>query len=191
MNLLHCSRPWRGLVVGLALAGLAACASTFRFTVGSTNPQQVDSVLVLFGREADFEGKTSTMDIATVIQPSKLGSYYGYAEFEAVSGGVPAADAATGVAAAAEPQGSVHWKERSSRLEALRAGVEISPTEPRQLRFRVPRSMFDRHKDLAIAVVVRTADRQYRMKRWQRRALTEADGMLVIDVSAREIAGSY
>jgi hypothetical protein len=182
MNSPSRSLSWRSLVVGLTLAGLGACSSTFRFTVGSSNPQQVDSVVVLFGSEAEFEGKTGTKEIATVIQPSKVGSYYGYAEFDVVLDGATAADG---------PGAELRWVERSSRLEALRAEVEISTTEPGQLRFRMPRSMFDVHKDLAIAVVVRTADRQYRLKRWQRSALTEADGMLVIDVTAREISGSY
>jgi hypothetical protein len=174
MNLLHRPGSWPSFVLALSVLSLGACSSAFRFTVRSPEPKDVESVLVLFGKEADFEGRTSTADIAALLRPAKFDEYRGYAEF-----GVEATEA-----------GPV-WTERSARLTALQAGYEVSERQPREVRFRVPRSMFEAHPDLAIAVVVRTADRQYRMQRWQRATMKEAEDALYVDVDASKVVGSY
>lgn len=174
MNPLARPGSLRSLAVAVLLASLAACASAFPFTVRSSDPQDVDSVLVLFGDQAGFEDRSGTAEIASVIHPSKLNGYYGYAEF-----GVEAGEA-----------GPI-FTLRSSRLDALRATVVPSDTVPQVLRFGLPRSNLDAHGDLGIAVVVRTADRKYRMKVWQHDAIQNAQGELAIDVTAREIGGSF
>ncbi len=56
--------------------------------------------------------------------------------------------------------------------------------------FGVDRGLLDLHPDLGIAVIVRNAKNEYKMKSWARTVVAEAEVALIVDVSAMGVSGS-
>lgn len=155
----------------LALALLTACASPFAFRVRSSAPAEIGSVFVLFGKDSSFQGKQHLREIVQLIQPAELSKYPGYTEwrFDLTDTGAT-------------------WVQLSERLPGS-ITLELDPEEPGVLAFELDRDLLDLHPQLGLAVVVRTAGNEYRMKSWERSLVAEAEGELFIDVTGTEITG--
>ncbi|MFO1052665.1 MAG: hypothetical protein U1F36_10670 [Planctomycetota bacterium] len=150
----------------------AACAGSFEFNLRSDHPAEVDSVFVIFGPESDYAGKVSTADVAPLVQPAKLAQAFGYAEY--------------GVTVSA---GSATWQPRSARLETM--GIEEPKVVQGRLVFKMPNGNLSSHPDLSLAVVVRTAGRQYRIKSWKHATIENAPAKLEIDVASGEVTANF
>jgi hypothetical protein len=143
---------------------LAACAGTFRFEVVSTDPAAVRKVYVFFGDAAAFAGKTSSEEIAELVQPDKVAEYYGKVEFEVTTENKVA-----------------QFKELSSDLK----GVGVSYTaqdKGARLVFDLARGRLAERPKLGLAVVSRTAEHGYRMKVWDHAIVAESADKLTIDL---------
>jgi len=165
------SRP--ALLALFAATLLAACAGTFEFRVHSTSPKDVAAVYLFFGKESELAHKATSSEVASLIQPSKINDLYGYVELEL------------------ETQDQAYsWHELSRKLDQLKAEVKYTDDPQPEIHVGLGKKSLDAFADLAIAVVVRNAQNQYRMQSWPHSFLAETEGALVVDVTAGGVTGS-
>lgn len=155
----------------LAALALSACASYFRLDVRAEDPERIGSVFVLFGKEEQFAPlaqDTSNAQLTKLLQPAVLERadlYPCYIECEVDEGGA--------------------WRRLSERESRDIKRVE-SPKEPEVLRFRFNRKYLEQVPDLALCVISRSKQNEFRVRHWTPEQLAHTDGTVEVDVRAGE-----